>query len=217
MRIRRWLILGVLGVLALAAVPAQGGVRLGIGIGVGFPCYRPYWGGYPYYYPYGPYYYPGYVYAAPPPVVVQPAPVVVGSSPPPPVVDQPVTLRPAPSAQATAAAPPPVTVRAVSGSDRQTRVESYLQALRTPDERARADAVLQLGRLKATRAVDPLAATLAGDQSPAVRETAARALGLIGSPQALTVLQHAAQADPDRDVRRSAQFAVEVIQTNQRR
>jgi HEAT repeat protein len=58
-----------------------------------------------------------------------------------------------------------------------------------------------------------LAATLAGDRSPVVRESAARALGLIGSAQALPALQRAAQADSDRDVRRSAQFAVEVIQT----
>ena len=39
---------------------------------------------------------------------------------------------------------------------------------------------------------------------------------LIGSPRSLTALTHAAQADADRDVRRSAQFAVEVIQANQR-
>jgi HEAT repeat protein len=62
--------------------------------------------------------------------------------------------------------------------------------------------------------VDPLAATLAGDRSPAVRDAAARALGLIASPQALPALERAAQADADRDVRRSAQFAVEVIQAN---
>ena len=39
-------------------------------------------------------------------------------------------------------------------------------------------------------------------------------IGLIGSPRALTALTYAAQADSDRDVRRSAQFAVDVIQTN---
>jgi len=58
-----------------------------------------------------------------------------------------------------------------------------------------------------------LAATLAGDQSPAVRDAAARALGLIGSTKGLPALQRAAQVDNDRDVRRSAQFAVEVIQS----
>jgi HEAT repeat protein len=94
-------------------------------------------------------------------------------------------------------------------------VAQCLQLLTNPSEQARSDAVLKLGRLKVQRAVDPLAATLAGDASPAVRETAARALGLIGSPRALAALCHAAQADADRDVRRSAQFAVEIIQTNQ--
>jgi HEAT repeat protein len=64
--------------------------------------------------------------------------------------------------------------------------------------------------------VGPLSALLTSDRSPAVRETAARALGLIGSPQAVTALTRAAQADTDRDVRRSAQFAVEVIEVNQR-
>jgi HEAT repeat protein len=49
-----------------------------------------------------------------------------------------------------------------------------------------------------------------------VREAAARALGLIGSARALPALQHAAQADNDRDVRNSARFAVDVIQTNGR-
>jgi HEAT repeat protein len=73
--------------------------------------------------------------------------------------------------------------------------------------------VLQLGRSKDPRAVDPLAATLAGDRSAMVREAAARALGLIGSPAALPALQNAAQVDSDHDVRRSAQFAVEVIQS----
>ena len=63
------------------------------------------------------------------------------------------------------------------------------------------------------RAIDPLAATLSGDVSPTVRESAARGLGLIASPSALPALQRAAQADGDRDVRRSAQFAADVIQS----
>jgi len=73
--------------------------------------------------------------------------------------------------------------------------------------------VMQLGRLRALAGIDPLAATLAGDRSPLVREAAARGLGLIGSPKALPALQHAAMADPDRDVRHSAQFAAEVVQS----
>jgi HEAT repeat protein len=76
---------------------------------------------------------------------------------------------------------------------------------------------MSLGRLKAERAVDPLAATLAGDRSPAVRDAAARALGLVGSPRGLTALKYAAQADSDRDVRHSAQFAVEIIQSRMKR
>jgi HEAT repeat protein len=99
-------------------------------------------------------------------------------------------------------------VQAVAAGD----INQHLQLLADPDERTRADSVMQLGRMKAARAVDPLAATLAGDRSPLVREAAARALGLIGSPKALPALQHAALADNDRDVRHSAQFAIDVIQ-----
>jgi HEAT repeat protein len=50
-----------------------------------------------------------------------------------------------------------------------------------------------------------------------VREAAARALGLIALPASLNALQHAAQADDDRDVRRSAAFAADVIRTNMQR
>jgi hypothetical protein len=213
MKIMRWGAVSLLGLLALSGRPAQAGVRVGIGIGI--PVYRPCWG--PYYGPWRPYYWYGgpYVYAPAPAVVVQPAPVVVGTAPPPVVVDQPVALQPAPAAPQAVASTGSPTVRAVAGNDRQAQIDNYLQSLSNPDERVRSDAVLQLGRQKVAQAVDPLSATLAGDRSPTVRETAARALGLIGSPQALTALQHAAQADADRDVRRSAQFAVEVIQTNQ--
>jgi HEAT repeat protein len=95
----------------------------------------------------------------------------------------------------------------------QHDISGYLQQLRDPDEHVRSDSVLQLGRLKIVSAVDPVAATLAGDRSALVREAAARSLGLMGSPKALPALQHAALADPDRDVRHSAQFAVDVIQS----
>jgi hypothetical protein len=214
MKIKQWLAVCLLGILAVSAQPARAQVRVGIGIGV--PVYRPWWG--PCYRPWRPWWYGGpVVYVAPAPaVVVEPAAVVVGSGQTQTLAEPPVTLQPAPAAPQAVAGTTPVTVRAVAGSDRRTQVDSYLHSLSNSDERIRSDAVLQLGRLKAPVAVDPLAATLAGDRSPTVRETAARALGLIGSPKALTVLQHAAQADPDRDVRRSAQFAVEVIQTNQR-
>jgi HEAT repeat protein len=102
-------------------------------------------------------------------------------------------------------------IQSASGAPR-SGVENFLQALADPNEKVRADTVIQLGRLRVQEAVDPVAATLAGDQSPAVREAAARALGLIGSSKALPALQRAAQLDNDRDVRHSAQFALEVIQ-----
>jgi HEAT repeat protein len=70
---------------------------------------------------------------------------------------------------------------------------------------------VQLGRLRDVRAVEPLTRTLQSDGSPAVREAAARGLGLIADASALKALQYAAQADPDREVRHSAQFAAEVI------
>src|SRR5439155_2017232 len=94
-------------------------------------------------------------------------------------------------------------------------VSQLLQLLNDPDEKIRSESVIQLGRLKADPAVDPLCATLAGDKSPLVRDSAAKALGLIGAPRALTTLIHASKADPDNDVRHSAQFAVEIIKVNQ--
>jgi HEAT repeat protein len=48
-----------------------------------------------------------------------------------------------------------------------------------------------------------------------VRESAARGLGLIADPAALTALEQAAQLDGDRDVRHSAAFAAEVIRAHQ--
>ncbi len=49
------------------------------------------------------------------------------------------------------------------------------------------------------------------------REAAAQALGLIATPKALPALTRAAQADQDRDVRRTAQFSIEIIHANLRR
>jgi HEAT repeat protein len=93
-------------------------------------------------------------------------------------------------------------------------VGQLFQLLNDPDEKTRADAVIQLGRLKLDQAVDPICATLASDKSPVVRDSAAKALGLIGATRSLTALLHASQADPDNDVRRSASFAVEIIKLN---
>jgi hypothetical protein len=180
---------------------AGGGVRWSVGVGFGTPVY---------YRPYGPYYYyPYYPYRA---VYVEPAPVYV----PPPVVVQsaPVMQSPSPGLQPVQQTPTlaPVTANSSILEASPADVEFHLRQLADANENTRADSVLQLGRLKAARAIDPLAATLAGDRSSKVREAAARALALIGSPKALPALQQAALADSDRDVRRSAQFAVDVVQ-----
>lgn len=213
------------GFLALVSAPAvqAHGVRWSVGINVG-----PGWGGYGYYRPYYPYYGPYYrpyvyavppavVYEVPPPVVVRPSAVVVPSYSSPATSEPPTYSGPVVTPQTSA--PQPVVIQAGSETvapQRMVPVDQLLQHLQNPDERARQDAIMELGRSKSDRAIDPLAATLAGDRSPGVRDAAARALGLIGSPRALTALTHAAQADQDRDVRRSAQFAVEVIQSNRR-
>ena len=110
------------------------------------------------------------------------------------------------------AEPAPQPIHPAAFTNAQPDVDRHLQQLGNADERVRSQTVIELGRMRAYRAADPLAATLAGDPSPVVREAAARALALIGSRQALPALQRAALADADHDVRHSAQFAVEVIQ-----
>jgi hypothetical protein len=217
----------LLAALALTAAVPRSDAGVVVGVGIGVPvyrpyCYRPYWG-YGYYRPYGVVVAPSLV-VAPPPVVVG-APEVVAV---PTVVAAPTVVQPAPVAAAPATAAPttvrasgpeetvpppsPLPVTAVAGS--QDAVEQNLQLLANPDERTRSDAALQLGHMKAERAVDRLSAVLGNDRSPAVREAAARALGLIGSPRGMAALRQAGQADNDRDVRRSAQFALDVITTN---
>jgi HEAT repeat protein len=93
----------------------------------------------------------------------------------------------------------------------QADFERDLGLLADSNETVRLDAVRRLGRARVSRAIDPLAATLAGDQSPAVREAAARGLAILGDPRALPALLRASEGDADRDVRLAAQFAVEVI------
>jgi hypothetical protein len=197
---------------ALVGTPVQAGWSVGVRFNVPgyYGYYRP-WGGYYYYQPYPVYVAPPPVYVAPP-VVVQPTPVYQPVYPVPavpgPVAPTRAAAAPVAPAPAVAPAVAQTTASALSGE-----TQRLLQLLADPDDKVRADSVLQLGRLRATQAVDPLAATLAGDRSPVVREAAARALALIGSPRALAALQRAAQADPDRDVRHSSQFAIDVIQT----
>jgi hypothetical protein len=205
MRAKLAILIGSLVMLGLAETNAHAhwGVGIRIGVPVCFPFCCSY---YPYYAPYP-------VYVQPAPVFVQPAPVVYQAAP---VYVQPAQAagQPAPTVRATA---PTQTVTPAAAQtsvidDRQTEITHTLEHLRNPNEQARVDAVSRLGRLKAVRAVDPLAATLAGDSSPRVREAAAKALGMIGLAKALPALQRAAQNDGDRDVRHSAQFSVELVQ-----
>jgi HEAT repeats len=93
-------------------------------------------------------------------------------------------------------------------------IDKALQLLSSAREHDRMEAAITLGRNKVEKAIEPLQNTLAKDTSPRVREAAARGLGLIGSPNSLKALQTAAQADDDRDVRHSAQFAAETIRAN---
>jgi hypothetical protein len=204
---RKLLLAGV--VLAMLGSTANAGGFIGINIGIPVGgCYRPYYGGYYYYRPY-----PA-VYVGPPAVIVQPAPVVE---------TVPVqTVYPAPATTVITPAPaltpaPATTIRAASGESRQTEIDHCLAHLANPDEKVRADMAIQLGRLNAWRAATTLESTLSTDRSPAVREASARALGLIGARGSLTALDRAAQADEDRDVRHSAQFAAEVIRSNRGR
>jgi hypothetical protein len=222
----------------LSGVPAQAGVGVSVGIGFGGPCYRPYYYR-PYYYGY-PYYYPRVVVA--PSVVVDPvvaAPVypapktvVVPATPAPaaaPVQQQqqahsytppaPTPVPPAPPPPGLTSSPTPV---ATSGggpvrANWSPEAEAVMRHIGQGDERLRTDAIMQYGRARDTRALEPLTYTLASDQNPAVRDAAARALGLIGAPSSLESLQKAAMADDDRDVRRSAGYAADVIRSNLRR
>jgi hypothetical protein len=195
---------GVAMVLAAFAPTAEARGIIGIGINFGVPVYRPYYGPgfYPYYAPYPVYVAPAPVYYAPPPVIIQSAPTV----------NQAVQGAPVGSNSSGYEHPYGYID---DRPEKQREAESkYIQQLSAQDDRTRGDAAIELGRMKAQQAIDALCAMLSKDHSPVVRETAARALGLIGSPRSLSALQNAAQADGDRDVRRSAQFSAEVIRAN---
>jgi hypothetical protein len=212
-------------VLVCGVLPVRAGIFIGVGVAPAPYYYRPY-GYYPYYRPY-PVYVPPPVVVVPPPVVVQPAPAYAPPAAPAPVYAPPTATTSAapptsaepPLAPAQPPAPLPLPREAQSGSpaltptaaNRPTQIDTYLQQLASPDEQVRADALVQLGRMKAHRADGAITRALKDDPSPAVREAAARALGLIGDLRSLEALQYAAQADRDRDVRKSASFAAEVI------
>jgi HEAT repeats len=194
----RKVIMGVLASMALLALPRPADARVFVGVGLNFPLYYQPWA-------------PCYPYYAYRPVYVAPAPVYVTL---PPIYVQPATVvQPAYSAPSPPAEPAPQTIHPVTFTNSQPDVDRHLQQLGNADERVRSQSVIELGRMRASRAVDPLAATLAGDPCPVVREAAAQALALIGLRQGLPALQRAALADADRDVRHSAQFAIEVIQS----
>ncbi len=196
---------------------AQAGVRWSIGVGVGVPCW-----GYP-----GPYYGPGYgyyyrpVYLPPPTVIVQPTPVAVAVPVPPPApapvstcasVEQPCAPPPAPGYSVSPVAAPTSGLAVVARSARPD-IER-VTGLASTEEGERARAAVEAGRRKDRRALGQLQQLLRQDSSPQVRDAAARGLGLIGDPSSLAALQHAAQADEDREVRHSAAFAAEVIRGN---
>jgi hypothetical protein len=205
------LAVSALAALALGASQAEAHGFVGIGINLGVPVYRPYCG--PYYRPYGYYYVaPAPVYVAPAPIVVQPAPIYTPVYTAP-VATVPVTTAPVVSRSAAPDEPLPLPKTVTVAGD----VNRLIQQLFDQEERVRSDAAMELGRMKSDRAVEPLITVLTSDRSPLARESAARALGLIGAPRSLTSLQQTAQADSDRDVRRSAQFSAEIIRTNLRR
>jgi hypothetical protein len=203
--------------LVIACCPwsvSQAGVV--VGVRFGGPCYRPYWG-YGFYRPYPLFIGPAVV-VQPAPIYVQPAivqPTVVQPAYPspasPPATQQPAPLPPPTPLTASDTAPNDVRPAVATTPNRRAEIDGYLQQLRTGDEQARAEALVRLGRLKAERAVGPMIKALNKDGSPQVREAAARGLGLVAVPSSLSALQYAAQADDDREVRRSASFAAEVI------
>jgi hypothetical protein len=171
--------------VVLAAVPARAG--WGFGISLGFPVCGP------------PCCYRPVPVFLPPPVYVQPVPVY-----------QPVPIYPS----APALAPPASAPAPLPAPTREGEVDTWLQRLQLPDDRDRAEAAVQLGRLRATGAVGNLSGLLSNDRSGRVREAAARSLGLLGSLDGLPALQRAALADDDPAVRRSAVHSAETIRAS---
>jgi hypothetical protein len=189
--------------------------------------YPGYWG-----FGYGPGYwgydsYPPTCIVTAPQVVYQPSPSA-SPYPPTPIPKEPIpppnqkTPIPTPQVDAETGttgepnAPPllAVTNTVSISTQASSQPDSLVGQLTQADEATRSAPAIQLGRMKATSAVASLSNVLAKDTSATVRDSAARALGLIGSPSSLNALTRAAQADDDREVRRSSQFAVDLIRWN---
>ena len=197
---------------------AWGGIRIGIGL----PLYvgpGPYYYGYGYGYPYRYYYPPPTYVVAAPQVVYQAAPPTVAALPAPgasEAIPNPPVPQYSAAAPPSAAPLPPVTNVIPVSNQTSPEVNALVRQLSQTSETGRRDTALQLGRMKAYGALDALANVLTKDTSPIARDGAARALGLIGSQASLKALIYAAQADDDREVRHSAQFAVEAIRSSLR-
>lgn len=214
----------LLGVALLLSAWSGAQAGWAVGIGVGFPGYRPCCHSYGYRPYYVGFYAPAVVVAAPAPTyIVQPAPIVVqqpAAYPPPASSSASPDLETLPpprttfEPQTTLPAQPTPLSPAVTRAARPDDVDRTLRLLHDTREETRSAAAMQLGRDRASQAIRPLTQVLTSDNSPRVREAAARALGLIAGSEALTALQNAAMADDDREVRSSARFAAEVIRGN---
>jgi HEAT repeats len=95
-------------------------------------------------------------------------------------------------------------------------VDQALQLINSPRDRDRIDGALALGRARVEKGIEPLRKMLADDPNPRVREAAARALGLVATPECAKALEKAARADDDGEVRRTARLAAQVIRANTR-
>jgi hypothetical protein len=82
-------------------------------------------------------------------------------------------------------------------------------------ERVRVQSIQRLREHAFRLEVEALVALVTNDPSPTVREAAAKSLGLVarGSSVALQALRRSAKEDKDPEVRRTALFAAEILQT----
>ncbi len=138
-------------------------------------------------------------------------------------------------------APPSDSSSKIVPKDGQERLRALVQGLKTGDNKTRAEAAVQLGKLHNDDAVDALITALSDesiavrgaaadalgkignrkagtpladllrDLNPKVRALAARALGTLGDPKALPLLNVAAAHDPDPMVRKMASAAFQQL------